>query len=106
MRGENTLEINAVSIPRVSLPLWEEDGTNIYTMDSIRKKKLAYEIASALKDLDALQYHELLVEKYSEDFLREMMTKVLTVPEKDIRKSRGALYTSLVKRNANYHSRN
>ena len=74
-------------------------------MENSTLKKLAYEIASTLNDLDALTYHEILVEKYSEEFLRKMLAKAMAVPEKDVRKSRGALYTSLVKRNANYHSR-
>ena len=61
-------------------------------MDQTYLKKLAYEIATNLDDLDALAWHETLVEKYNEEFLRQMMVKALAISEKNIRKSILAKY--------------
>lgn len=68
--------------------------------------KLAYEIASTLSDLDNLKIHEGFVETYQEDFLRRTLNKVMTIPERKIKKTRGALFTYLVQRNGRgNHSR-
>lgn len=61
-----------------------------------QQEKLALEIAHALGDMDSLQSHRKMVTMYSESYLRSKLTKALTIPESQIRKSRGALYTSLV----------
>lgn len=60
------------------------------------QEKLALEIAQALDDMDSLQSHRKMVGMYSEEHLRAKLTKVLSIPESQIRKSRGALFTSLV----------
>lgn len=64
-----------------------------------KHEKLAREIATALDDLDALQLHEKFVRKYSEEYLRRILNRVLSIPEQNIRRSRGALFTSLVQKN-------
>jgi len=58
--------------------------------------KLANEIAETLKDRDALPYYLTLTRKYHEDYLREVLAKVMTIDETQIRKTRGALFTFLV----------
>jgi hypothetical protein len=63
---------------------------------SQKQEKLALEIAHALDDMDSLQSHRKMVITYSEKYLRSKLTKVLSIPNYQIRKSRGALYTSLV----------
>ena len=60
------------------------------------QEKLAVEIAHALGDMDSLQSHRRMVATYSEEYLRKKLTKTLSIPESQIRKSRGALYTTLV----------
>lgn len=64
-----------------------------------QQQKLAREIAEALDDMDALMLHEKFVRKYSEEYLRRILMRVLSMPDDSIRKSRGALYTSLVQNN-------
>lgn len=59
-----------------------------------REKKLANEIAEILDDMDALKYHEDLVRRYSESYLREKLAKTLAT--QNIRKNRAALYVYLV----------
>ena len=59
--------------------------------------KLAMEIAESLNDMDSLALHIKFVQMYSEPFLRKVQNKVLAIPEHKIRKTRGALYTALVK---------
>ena len=66
---------------------------------STKEEKLAREIASALDDLVSLPIYEKFTTKYSEQFLRKILQRVLSVPEKDIRKTRGALFTYLVNQN-------
>jgi len=63
---------------------------------SQKQEKLALEIAHALGDMDSLQSHRNMVATYSEKHLRSKLVKVLSIPDHQIRKSRGALYTSLV----------
>lgn len=58
--------------------------------------KLANEIAETLKDRDAVPYYVTLTRKYHEDYLREVLAKVMTIDETQIRKTRGALFTFLV----------
>jgi len=61
-----------------------------------KQEQLAVEIAYALGEMDNLQAHRKLVAMYSEEHLRSKLTKTLSVPQEQIKKSRGALYTSLV----------
>jgi hypothetical protein len=73
------------------------------------ENKLALELADALNDMDSLQAYIGFTQKYSESFLRKVLAKVLSIPESKIRKSRGALFTYLVKQhaqNSSYNSRN
>ncbi|MBA3830162.1 MAG: hypothetical protein H0X33_14580 [Taibaiella sp.] len=63
---------------------------------SEHQERLALEIAHALEDMDSLQSHRKMVATYSEDYLRTKLTKALSMPQTQIRVSRGALYTSLV----------
>lgn len=71
--------------------------TNAYTMATSKEEKLAREIADVLNDTESLTVHIGFVEKYSEAFLRKTLQKVLSIPENQIRKTRGALFTYLVK---------
>jgi hypothetical protein len=78
-------------------------------MDTQKQNRLAMELADSLNDTESLQAYVTFTEKYSEEFLRKVLTKVLSIPENKIRKSRGALFTFLIKQNAQYttnHSRN
>jgi hypothetical protein len=61
------------------------------------QNRLAVELADALNDRDSIQAYMLLTERYSEDFLRKTLQKVLLIPKEKIRKTRGALFTFLVK---------
>lgn len=70
-----------------------------YTTQEI---KLAREIASALYDLDSLPYHLKLVRQYNEEFLRDKLRHVLSLPEDQIKRSRAALYIYLIKQSSRY----
>lgn len=67
-----------------------------------QQERLAVEIASALDDMDSLAAHRRYVLIYSETVLRKVLMKTLSVPENQIRKTRGALFTSLLKGYAGY----
>lgn len=71
-----------------------------------KEYKLAREIAESLQDMDSLGMHIKFVQTYAESHLRKILSKVLSIPEHKIRKTRGALYTSLVKQQGHdYHLR-
>jgi hypothetical protein len=58
--------------------------------------KLANEIAETLKDRDSIALFLIYSRKYKEQFLRDILAKVMAMDERKIRKSRGALFTFLV----------
>lgn len=64
--------------------------------------KLANEIAETLKDRDSIALFLQFARKYQESFLRGIVTKVMSLDEKQIRKSRGALFTFLVNQHGKY----
>ena len=64
-----------------------------------KEDKLAREIAGALGDMDALPNPIEFAHRYSESFLRATLQKVLAIPDDQIRKTRGALFTFLVRQN-------
>ena len=58
--------------------------------------KLANEIAETLKDRDSIALFLIYTRKYKEQFLKDILAKVMAMDERKIRKSRGALFTFLV----------
>ncbi len=66
--------------------------------------KLANEIASTLKDWDALPLYLGYTRKYQESFLRRLLAKVMSIDENKIKRSRGALFTFLVNQQRNNDS--
>jgi hypothetical protein len=73
---------------------------------STKENKLAKELAEALNDTEPLQVYTQFVEKYSETFLRKIQAKVLAMPRHKIRRSRGGLFTFLIKQHEQNSSRN
>jgi hypothetical protein len=67
---------------------------NTYTTDEMR---LANDIAETLKDREAMALYLQFARKYQENFLRYVLAKVMSIDEAKIRKTRGALFTYLVK---------
>ncbi len=65
-----------------------------------QQKKLAFEIAKSLDDLDWVSYHEDLVKQYSEDYLLDKLKYVMSLPSSRIKNSRAAYYIFLVTGNA------
>lgn len=67
------------------------------------KHKLAYELASTLNDTESIKAYEDFTERYAESFLRRVLAKVMSIPERKIKKTRGALFTYLVNQNGRQH---
>ena len=65
----------------------------IYEPHEIR---LANEIAETLKDRNSYALFLMYARKYKEQFLRDILARVMAMDETKIRKSRGALFTFLV----------
>ena len=58
--------------------------------------RLANEIADELNDRQSLQLFLNFSRKYREDHLRKILAKVMSIPDRQIKKTRGALFTYLV----------
>ena len=70
-----------------------------------KEYKLAYEIADGLNDLDSLEIHISFAESYNESVLRKIFNRVMSIPEDKIKRTRGALYTYLVKNHGGFGNR-
>ena len=70
------------------------------------KELLAEELAGELGEEESVELFRSYAERYSEEFLRRVLAEVLAVPPEKIKKSRGALFTYLIKKHAratNHH---
>lgn len=61
-----------------------------------REELFAQEIAFTLGDRESLSLYRSFVEMYPEPLLRKALNEVMAVPDAQIRKSRGALFTFLI----------
>ncbi|MCK9421233.1 MAG: hypothetical protein M0Q38_01405 [Bacteroidales bacterium] len=77
-------------------------------MNQSEETQLAYELAEALNDQEAIQMYIAYTNRFPEALLREILVKVLSVPDYKIRKTRGALFNYLIQQHArktDYYSR-
>jgi len=58
--------------------------------------QLAHEIAERLNDPEALSLYLSYTQQVSHEKLREILNKVCSMPDRQIRRTRGALFTYLV----------
>jgi hypothetical protein len=63
--------------------------------------QLANDLADALNDTNSIGLFLLFAKKYKEEFLRDILEKVMAMPDRHIKKTRGALFTFLVKQHGN-----
>lgn len=66
---------------------------------------LANEIADTLKDRDSLPLYLGFVRKYKEEHLRRILKRVMSIPEEQIKKTRGALFTYILNNQYGYDER-
>lgn len=64
---------------------------------------LAFELASTMGDHDSIKIYEGFTERFAEEFLRKILARVMAIPERKIKKTRGALFTYLVNQNGRGH---
>jgi hypothetical protein len=64
---------------------------------SQNSNELAHEIARAFDEEFLLEFYESVVRRYPEDLIRRAYEKAMTVPAERIRKTRGAIFTYLVR---------
>src|ERR1700722_6963232 len=67
-------------------------------LSGIREGLLAKEIAEGLNDMKSIRYYFSISLEYSERYIREIYRKVRETPEHKIKKSRGALFTYLIRK--------
>ncbi|MFH1287981.1 MAG: hypothetical protein ABII25_04715 [bacterium] len=63
-----------------------------------KEELLAYDLAESLKDFDHLHIYLDLCKQYTQNSLLKILGEVKEIPEAKIRKSKGALFTYLVRR--------
>jgi hypothetical protein len=98
--GDRKTDINDIRITKINNKTSIGDSkkdTCEFPGDS-KEEILAMEIAEALEDQEHLSIYLTFARKYSESFLKEILLEVKRVPLRKIKKSRGALFTFLVKR--------
>ncbi len=61
----------------------------------IRHKALV--LAQQLDDERSLAFYQLVVRKIPEHIIRDALTRALDVPRRDVRRSRAALFTSIIR---------
>ena len=69
------------------------------------QKHFAQKIATLLNDQTALPLYETFVRQHPQEALEELIEKVLSIPDHKIRRTRGALFTFLVKQYATKYAR-
>ena len=65
-----------------------------------KEKFLAEELAERLDEEGSIELYRSYVATFPEDLLRKVLAEVLAVPAEKIRKSRGALFSYLIKKYA------
>jgi len=65
-----------------------------------REEYIAHELAERLGDPQGLPYYLSLARKYPATHLLQILAEVMEVPDAQIRKSRGALFNWLIRRQA------
>ncbi len=74
-------------------------------MNQTEEYKFAIELANMLKDEKSMAWYCEIVKRYNEDYLRDMLKRVLSIPEDKIKKSRAALFNHMVNNNGGQHFR-
>ena len=64
--------------------------------------QLAHEIAERLNDPESLSLYLSYAQQFSHEKLREFLNRVCSIPDRQIRRSRGALFTHLVNQHKQY----
>ena len=75
-----------------------------YFMYSPTEIQLAHEIAERLNDPDALSLYLSYTQQIPHEKLREILNKVCSIPEREIRRTKGALFTFLVGQYSKYNN--
>ena len=70
-----------------------------------REELLARDLAAGLDDEENLRFYLSVCRKYPEEFLRKTYSQVKQIPEKKIKKSRGALFNYLIQKHEKNNNR-
>jgi hypothetical protein len=74
-------------------------NTFMYTPTEIQ---LAHEISERLNDPEALSLYLSYAQQFPHEKLRELLNKVCSIPDRSIKRTRGALFTYLVSQHKRY----
>src|SRR3989338_915475 len=70
-----------------------------------REELLGRDLAAGLDDEENLRFYLSVCRKYPEEFLRKTYSQVKQIPEKKIKKSRGALFNYLIQKHEKNNNR-
>lgn len=108
-KGESSFEPIDITIKRNILKSDIDNksfGSNNEFKPRTQKELLAMDLAAALNDQNNLPLYLSYCKRYSEQFLRRILSEVKELPQEKIKKSRGALFNYLVQKNVNKHNQN
>lgn len=66
-------------------------------MYTLKEHALAEELADRLHDRNSISLYLMFTKRYTEAHLREVLEKVMSIPDNKIKRTRGALFTYLIK---------
>ncbi len=81
------------TLNRLVVKLFFEKNMNEFESHELT---LANEIADTLNDRESLPLYLSFVRKYKDEHLRKILKRVMSIPDEQIKKTRGALFTFIV----------
>ena len=74
-----------------------EEENKALVFDGDNSERLARHIAATLHDEKSIAWYQLVARRVDHEVIREALTRALDVPARDLRRSRGAVFTALVR---------
>jgi hypothetical protein len=74
-----------------------EEENRVPVSNGDNSERLARHIAATLHDEKSIAWYRLVARRVDHEVIREALTRALDVPARDLRRSRGAVFTALVR---------
>jgi hypothetical protein len=68
-----------------------------------KEKALADELAERLHDWNSISLYLMFTKRYTEAHLRDVLERVMSIPDEKIKRTRGALFTYLIKQHESHN---
>ncbi len=74
-----------------------EGENDAQSRDVDNSERIARHVAAALNDEKSIAWYRIVARRVGQDIIREALSRALDVPARDLRRSRGAIFTALVR---------